>query len=151
VLHVGGAVSDSTAHLILYAHDIDLEAVTAAVGCAPTEAHRRGEVVGKRRPARTGLWSLETPEELSFPEKLEYLIRSTSSDHASWDALAAGHDIQLRCAIFLRAWTEGFELPAVLLAEIGRRHWSFGLSMYSAEGEEIVEAFFRDAPNEDSH
>lgn len=140
-ISVGGPAADSRASLCIYAPDIDLEQVTALVGCAPSEAHRRGEVVGKRPPAPVGLWSLEAPTELSFEEKLKYLVEQTTSDRAAWTILGASHTVQIRCALFLHSWTEGFDLPAVLVAEIGLRGWAFTMAAYSADGDEIVAAF----------
>ena len=37
----------------------------------------------------------------------------------------------------------GFELANDLLARVARRQWSFSLSMYSAEGDKIIDAFLR--------
>ena len=143
-LHLGGPTSDNIVILCIYGDDIDLQAISTMLGCEPTEAHRRGEEIGKRkRPATIGLWSVESPTDLSFEDKLEYLVKSTTPEHKTWDALAATHRIKLNCTIFLHSWTEGFEIPTDLLAEIGNRHWQFGLSMYSAEGEEILESFLR--------
>jgi hypothetical protein len=66
---------------------------------------------------------------------------ATTNDASTWDSLSRIHDIQLRCAFFLHSWTEGVELPADVIAEIGKRHWKFGLSVYSAEVDEIIDAF----------
>ncbi|MBN1364833.1 MAG: DUF4279 domain-containing protein [Syntrophaceae bacterium] len=143
-INVGGPAIDSTASLCIYGKDIDLNAITFKVGIRPTSGVRRGEVIGSRRPPKVGHWFLEAPSELSFEEKIQYLLRSTTNNHSIWAALAADHDIQLRCVIYLHSWSEGFDLPAAVVAEIGNRHWQFGLAMYSAEGEEIVDAFLSD-------
>lgn len=142
-LHVGGPAADSKATLCLYAEDIDIESISTSLGCKPTEAHRRGDVIGRRKPASIGLWSLDAPRDLSFEDKLEYLIKTTSSEHGTWDTLAVTNKIQLRCAMFLHSWTEGFDIPAELIAEIGRRHWQVAFSIYSAEGNEVVDAFLK--------
>jgi hypothetical protein len=140
-ISVGGLISDSTAGLFLYANAIDLDALSSVLGVQPTECIRRGEVVGKRKPAPVGYWNLEAPADLPFEEKLSYLLGSTTNDASTWDSLSRIHDIQLRCAFFLHSWTEGVELPADIIKEIGKRHWKFGLSVYSAEGDEIIDAF----------
>ena len=140
-LAVGGPVADSEVSLCLYADAIDLESISSLLGAKPTQAVRRGDVIGRRRPARIGIWSLDAPKELTFEEKIEHLLRSTTKKRSTWDALAASHSIQLRCVLYLHSWTEGFDLPADILADIGGRHWQFGLAVYSAEGDEILEAF----------
>ncbi len=142
-IEVGGEAADSTATLCIYADDIDLQAISSALRASPTDAHRRGEVVGRRPPASVGLWSLEAPRHLKFSEKLQYLVHETISDAEVWERLVADHRIELRCAIFLHSWNEGFDVPADLMAQIAQRHWQFGLSLYSAEGNEIVDAFLR--------
>ena len=143
-LDFGGRVADSRAGVWLYAEDIDIPKIARLLGCQPTEAHRKGEVVGKGRPASIGLWALEAPLELPFDEKLAYLVKNTTSDKQAWDALATGHTIRLSCAIFLHSWTEGFVIPVDTVAEIGNRHWLFGMSVYSAEGDEVLDAFLKD-------
>jgi hypothetical protein len=140
-ISVGGSIVDSTACLFLYANDIDLDAISSVLGVQPTESVKRGEIIGKRKPAPVGYWSLEAPEDLPFEEKLSYLLGSTTNEASTWDSLYRIHDIQLRGAFFLRSWTEGVELPADVIAEIGKRHWKFGLSVYSAEADEIIDAF----------
>jgi len=140
-LNVGGPVTDSTADLCLNSRDIDIRAISRLLGCEPTEAHQRGEVIGQRGPAPIGLWSLEAPVDLSFSDKLRYLVQTTTSDRRTWDALVVTHSIKLGCAVFLHSWTEDFDIPAELLSEIGSRHWHLELSLYSAEGEEILDAF----------
>lgn len=145
-LSVGGGVNDSTASLCIYSSSIDLRRLTTQVGCEPTHAHRKGEApVPGGSPSRVGLWAVDAPGRLRFDKKIRYLLDVTTSDLKTWRRLAKRHDVQLRCTIFLHSWNEGFELPADTVAEMGARLWKFGLSAYSAEGDEIVGAFLSDA------
>lgn len=143
-LDVGGLPAESQATLCIYSDTLDPESVTRAVNCSPTKARRKGDRYPDRpkiRPAPIGQWFLEAPIELSFVEKIEFLLNSTTDSDNEWRVLAESHRLELRAAIFLRSWTEGFELPNDTLGRISQRKWSFSLSMYSAEGEEIVDAF----------
>jgi hypothetical protein len=145
-LNVGGSPRDSQATLCIYADDLDPEVVTAIVNCAPSMARRKGESYPERpkiRPAAVGQWFLEAPNELSFNDKIRFLLDATSNDGNVWHDLAESHRLELRAVIFLRSWTEGFELPNGTVAEIALRKWSFSLSMYSADGEEVLDAFLR--------
>jgi hypothetical protein len=142
-LYVGGDVSDSMVDLYIYSEDIDIPALSKLLECEPTHAQRKGEVIKKRAPASIGFWCLKSPDNLLLPEKISYLIEKTTCNHAIWDQLNCTHKLELRCAVFLHSWTEGFEVPADITAEIGNRHWKFGMSMYSAEGNEIIEAFLK--------
>src|SRR4051794_24585228 len=87
VIHVGGEVGDLSVTLVLYAQEIDLDAVTAVIRHPPSEAHRRGDPIGRRtkRPAPTGLWSLSAPERLPLYQQVAYLLAQTTSDQAAWD------------------------------------------------------------------
>ena len=142
----GGAVRDSLVELVLYATDIDLDAITAAVGCLPSSALLRGQQVGRRPPAPIGHWSLEAPNDLRFEEKVVFLLSATTADPHTWQQLAQAHKVQLSCAVFLSSWTEGIELPAAVVADLGRRQWALSLAMYSAEGEEVLDAFLSGQP-----
>lgn len=142
--HVGGSPTDSQATLCIYADDLEPVVVTASINCTPSMARRKGECYPQRpkiRPAPVGQWFLEAPDELSFNEKIRFLLDATCSDGNIWQKLAESHRLELRAAIFLRSWTEGFELSNSTLAEIALRKWSFSLSMYSADGEEALDAF----------
>lgn len=154
-LNVGGSPTDSQATLCIYADDLDPEVVTAIVNCVPSKARRKGECYPERtkiRPAPVGQWFLEAPNELSFNDKIRFLLDATCNDGNVWHKLAESHRIELRAAIFLRSWTEGFVLTNSTVAEIAQRKWSFSLSMYSADGEEVLDAFIdRDRKDGDSN
>ena len=149
-LDVGGAPTDSQATLCIYADDLDPDSVTQALRCSPTRARRKGERYSDRpkiRPAPIGQWFLEAPDDLSFVDKIEFLLNSTTDTEDAWCSLAEFHRLELRAAIFLQSWTEGFDLSNDTLARISGRKLLFSLSMYSAEGEEIVDAFLRRSPS----
>jgi hypothetical protein len=144
--NVGGSPTDSKATLCIYSDELDPEFISRTVKCSPTTARRKGERDPERpkiRPAPIGQWFLEAPDELPFLEKIQFLLNSTTDAENEWRTLAASHHLELRGAIFLRSWSEGFELANDTVADISRRKWSISLSMYSAEGEEILDAFLR--------
>ena len=141
--------------LYLYSSDIDIIFISTSLECEPTESHRRGDiieyqriggVIKRRPPASIGLWCLAAPDNLSFSDKLTYLLDKTTHNYQIWDSLASSYDIQLRCSVFLHSWSDGFDIPDTVMVDIGKRHWKFGISMYSAEGNEIVDAFLKKKP-----
>jgi hypothetical protein len=142
-LNLDAPNTETKASLCLYSEDIDVQTITKLLQCNPTEAHHKGDIIKRRPPAPIGIWYLDAPSNLSFPDKLKYLIDATISDQEVWDKLISRYKIELRCAIFLHSWTDGFVFPSNILEEIGKRRWEFGLSVYSAEGEEIVDAFLK--------
>jgi hypothetical protein len=147
-IDVGGNIKDSKVNLVLYERNngIDINEITFLIDCEPTEAHRKGDIYkpgGKAIIAKIGLWKLAAPDELDFVEKIKHLLNKTTKNKNVWEKLLKNYDIQLRCAIFLHSWTEGFDWEIEIIKEIANRCWKFGLSIYSAEGDEIVDAFLR--------
>jgi hypothetical protein len=136
--------TETDASLCIYSENIDIPAISELLGCNPTHCHVRGDKHKLNSPpAKLGAWLLDAPDNLSFLEKINYLIETTTSDHNIWDKLVTSNRIELRCAVFLRSWTDGFTFPPTLLEEMGKRHWQFGISVYSADGDEIVNAFLK--------
>jgi hypothetical protein len=145
-IQAGGDLTDSMASLCIYSTTIDVTALTKTLSCEPTYGYKTGEPIPQSgKPARVGLWTLKAPDHLRFEEKIRYLLDATTSDPAAWRSIARTHDVRLRCATFLHSWSGGFDLPATMVAAIGRRLWQFGLTAYSADGDEIVDAFLADA------
>ncbi|MCA9899730.1 MAG: DUF4279 domain-containing protein [Anaerolineales bacterium] len=145
-ISVGGPSTDSKVTLSIYKDEIDLPALTTLIGCEPTSARRKGEKISgrpKMPPARIGQWFLEAPKELEFAEKVQFLLESTEPNADVWQMIAQSHTIRLSCAIFLHSWTEGFVLSPGIMSGLAAKHWEFSLSMYSAEGDEIVDSFLR--------
>lgn len=146
-ISVGGPSTDSKISLCIYKDDIDLSSLTSLIGCEPTSARRKGGKVTDRpkiAPAPIGQWFLEAPRALPFEEKIQFLLESTESNTDAWQMIAQSHTIRLSCAVFLHSWTEGFVLSPEIISELAARLWEFSLSMYSAEGDEIVDSFLQD-------
>lgn len=147
LISVGGPTIDSKVSLSIYKDDIDLSALTNLIGCEPTSARRKGEkVVGRPKipPAPVGQWFLEAPHELPFEDKIKFLLEATEANSDVWRTIHQSHTIRLVCAVFLHSWTEGFVLSPEITSELATRYWEFSLSMYSAEGDEIVDSFLQD-------
>lgn len=143
LISVGGEPLDSKVSLCIYSPKLDIAAVTELVGCSPSHAHKKGDLSTPKAtiPARIGLWSVETPAGISFVDKIQHLLNITTGKISNWKLIAANHDLQLRCAVFLHSWNECFDLDPRLMIQIAERGWKFGLSIYSAGGDEVVDAF----------
>jgi hypothetical protein len=143
-----GDVGDCDATLCIYADDLDPESVTRLVGCEPTRSRRKGErdpARPKILPARVGQWFLEAPRELAIADKIDFLLNSTTDDLTAWSRLAETHDLQLRIAIYLHSWNEEAYVLNPTLARVAERGWWLSLSIYSAEGNEILDTFLGNA------
>jgi hypothetical protein len=76
-------------------------------------------------------------------KKLRFLLDATTADTRVWAGLAKTHQIELDCALFLESFSERVTLPSGMLREITRRRWTLEITAYSAEVDEILDAFFR--------
>src|SRR5262245_37335155 len=70
------SVGKSAASLRIYGDDLVPEEVTRLLGCTPTRAEQKGQVIrttsGRERTARTGGWHLIAPD--SEPEGLDQQV-----------------------------------------------------------------------------
>jgi hypothetical protein len=143
-LNLDAVGTETEVSLNLYSVSIDIEMLSKVLCCRPTKTQRIGDKVKPHSPpAKIGRWALDAPNEMTLPNKLRFLLKATTSDQAVWDKLSLTHDIQVRCAIFLHSWTDGFDISSEVISDIGKRHWLFGISVYSAEGNEILNAFLK--------
>jgi hypothetical protein len=148
-LNTGGGLRECKVALFMYSPSIDIPQLTKVLGCAPTHAVAKGQLRHPPHgsgPSPVGLWSLEAPKALGFVEKIQYLLEATPKKLTTWRRLSKSHDVRLNCGIFLHSWNEGFDVPAHTVAEIGARGWKLGVDIYSAEGDEIINAFLSRPP-----
>jgi hypothetical protein len=143
-LNLNAIEAETKASLNLYSDNIEIEMLSRVLCCNPTKSHKRGDKIKPSSPpAKTGRWALDAPNRMTLPDQLKFLLKETTSDQVIWDNLSLTHVIRLSCAVFLHSWTDGFDIPSAVIAEIGKRHWQFGISVYSAEGNEILDAFLK--------
>jgi hypothetical protein len=111
----GGPVDEISISLAIYGNQLDPEAVSARLGCAPTHAHRKGE---SRKPgghpSRTGAWLLQVRgvgvrEADTF---VELLLARLPADEAFWSALRQDYTVQIRIGLHMDRWNQGFELSS---------------------------------------
>ena len=113
--------------------ELDPAWVTSKLGIEPTQAHRKGEAVGKRNPARTGVWSLsDTNETRSLEEKLRHLMSLISMDQQGWLVVTRKWRVRAFCGIFLDEWNEGTVISPDILAELAKRRIQLELDVYYA-------------------
>ena len=137
----------SVATLRISGDDLDPDRITEMLGCAPTRAQRKGDVLtsttsGLSRTAKSGMWRLEATDH--EPEDLdgqigELLGRLTPSLDV-WRALSAQYQIDLFCGFFMHETNEGLEVSAESLAALGQRGISLGMDIYSPTREELAGA-----------
>src|SRR5947209_5931615 len=84
-IKVGGYVDRTSACLRFFDDDLDPEQVTRLLGCQPTHASRKGDLLPSKRYqkiAHTGSWRLQTPEgdSRTLEEQIASLLDRVSDD-----------------------------------------------------------------------
>ena len=130
------SVGKSAAALRIYGDDLIPDEVTKVLGCVPTSAERKGQIIrsssGRERTARTGGWDLTAPD--SKPENLDqqvsWLLDQLTDDLSVWCALAERYRIDLFCGLFMHTSDEGLTLAPKTLVALGVRGIELGLCLY---------------------
>lgn len=111
--------------------------MTSKLGVEPTQAHRKGEAVGKRSPAQTGVWSLsDTNETGSLEDKLLHLLSRIRIDEQDWLVVTRKWQVRALCGVFMDDWNEGTVISPDVLAELARRRIQLDLDVYSVSDPE---------------
>lgn len=139
---VAGDVDRITVSVRAGGDDLDPEAVTRALGVAPTFAARKGE---RRRSGggevvqRTGVWYVAfggAPQEWTLGEAIDALLDRLPDDLAVWDALAARYRLDLFCGLHLEDWNRGITLGPALLRRLADRHLEISFDIYYVGSDE---------------
>jgi hypothetical protein len=135
---VGGSVDELRVTLALYGDELDPDEITAALGCQPTSAHRRGETrIGKKTGLVTvykqGAWllSAEGRAPRTADEITSEVLARVSGDEAVWSDLAGRYDVQLRYGVFLEAWNRGFSLGRAVVQRAALLRASLEFDIYA--------------------
>jgi Domain of unknown function (DUF4279) len=127
----------SVASLRILGDDLVPDEVTQLLGCEPTQAWFKGQVLigkntGRERIVRTGAWCIEasecTPDDLNG-QVFEILGR-LNSDLDVWASLASRFRVDLFCGLFMSKSSEGFTLSPQALLALGSRRIEFDLCLY---------------------
>src|SRR5436305_413966 len=103
-----GALDRSVATLRLFGDALVPDEISALLGAAPTNAHRKGEelvgrATGNVRIAKTGMWRLSASDRK--PEDLEAqvfeILGQLSQDLNVWKALSSQYELDFFCGLFM--------------------------------------------------
>ncbi len=130
---VGGLPDEVRVSLCVYGDDLDPSHVTRLLGCAPTDAHRKGELNRGGRPYRSGAWILT--EEGHAPEDPDALTRRLlmrlPSDEETWGKLGADLRVELRFGVLFEGWNRGFHLSPEVIAQIAVMAATVSFDLYA--------------------
>jgi hypothetical protein len=125
-------VSRTRASLRISGDDLEPAALTGALECQPTKAHRKGDVVNGRSKT-FGLWLLEaSPQEPGdLNGQIREVLAKTTPNIAVWVQLRQRFRVDLFCGIFLDREIEGLSIDASLLEALGSRGIELSLDIYA--------------------
>ncbi|MDQ1835561.1 DUF4279 domain-containing protein [Massilia scottii] len=131
-----GNFDRSAACLRLFGDDLDPEGISARLGCRPSVAEIRGEVIrypsGRERTAGCGQWRLETdrrqPEDLVG--QIEWLLGQVTEDLDVWKRLGETCEIDIFCGLFMASGNDGVSLPPSIMLMLGQRGIALDVDVY---------------------
>lgn len=130
-----GSVAKSAATLRIFGDDLDQEEITKLLGCEPTNAGKKGEVIlasDPERTYRTVRWILKAadrePEDLDG--QVSWLLDQLSDDLTVWRSLTTRFRVDLFCGLFMNSGDEGLTLAPHTLVALGSRGIPLGLCLY---------------------
>ncbi|EKS9800695.1 MULTISPECIES: DUF4279 domain-containing protein [Burkholderia] len=125
------------ASLRIIGDDLVPSEITRLLGCAPTDAHAKGEALvsrktGQRRIARFGKWSLRAAsrEPGNLDAQIAELVTAMTDDLNVWLAITTRYKADIFCGLFMGRWNDGDSISAASLLALGSRGISLDLDMY---------------------
>jgi Domain of unknown function (DUF4279) len=112
--------------------------VTRLLGCNPTRAHAKGELIkgkrtGREHAARTGVWCLAATNcEQGLGPQILKILNCLKPGPTAWADLASRYRVDLFCGVFLRRYNDGLSIGPDALAALAVRGIELSLDIYSA-------------------
>jgi hypothetical protein len=133
VVEAGGLVDKSRLTLGVHGETVDPDEISRLLGCAPTSAHRRGDLRRSGPPWPKGAWLLSVEAESpAGPDELAHLLLGRlPADEALWADLRGRFRVQLMFGIFTERWNRGFELSANAVRLINALGIGVGVDIYA--------------------
>jgi hypothetical protein len=141
-------IAETTICLRYFGDDLVPDALTSALGKAPTTFRTKGDIItikatGRVRAAESGSWlySVERRESGDLDGQIKELFSALTADLSVWRALAAKYKPDLFVGLFLKESYEGIEISAECLDILSSRGVSLGLCIY---GPSVTQTSVRD-------
>jgi Domain of unknown function (DUF4279) len=139
IADVGGMVDETRVSLAIYGDDLDPEAVSAMLACAPSRCHRKGDRLRQTSPPSSmGAWILTVEGRAPHgpTELIKELLGRFPSDPAFWRPLIEQYRVSVRVGIHTAGWNRGFDITAEAVAALARTGSKLGFDLYFYGDEE---------------
>jgi len=136
---VGGPINRVQVSLRVMGDTLDPAAASRLLGCLPTTARMKGDVVPDpryHRVASTGLWMLEgsLPEESDLEDQVRALLSRATDDLEAWEQVGRDSAVDIYCGLFLDDINRGLDLSQELIQMLGVRGIGLGFDIYCPLG-----------------
>ena len=136
LIHFGGPIDRACVSLRYFGDSLVPEELTRLLGCQPTEARRKGDVIPDKhyhRVASTGSWRLagSKPETTDIEDQIVALLTPVTSDLQVWQRLTRELDADIFCGLFLDQENRGFFLSPRVTQMLSDRGIGIGFDIYS--------------------
>ena len=136
-IDAGGPVEELRVALAVYGDDLEPQEVTELLGRRPSKSFRRGYVAGPRSPEmQHGAWFLEQ-EAVGTEDPgrvIGQLLSLLPSSRQIWVQLNSRYKVQLRIAVHLNGWNNGFSFDAHTAERIAATGAEVIFDIYSRDG-----------------
>src|SRR5579864_6092955 len=111
--------------------------ITCVLGCAPTHARRKGDIIrgkttGRESIAPAGTWQLEADarDRADLDGQIAHILDRLTTDPEVWARLSQAFRIDLFCGLFMERANEGVALSPSTLAALGSRGIELSFDIY---------------------
>lgn len=119
--------------------------ITRLLGCAPTHARCKGDVIrgkttGRERIAPTGTWQLEAEarDPADLDRQVKEILDRVKPDPEVWARLSQAFRLDLFCGLFMDRSNEGLALSPSTLAALGSRGIELSFDVYGPVEEDTI-------------
>ncbi|MDA0865761.1 MAG: DUF4279 domain-containing protein [Cyanobacteria bacterium] len=139
VLIVGGAVAKTSITLAIYGDDLIPEEISQLLGYE-AKYIRRGERRNPRAsPYKKSAWLFNQKGEapITAEEIIREILSKILTDSGIWKELASRYDVQVRIAIHMKNWNQGFDLSAETIQQIAGLGAKMVFDIYAYVDDEV--------------
>ena len=135
---------DTSVSLCFYGDDLDPDALTRALGVAPSQSGRKGEVfvgeAGRSRVVKTGYWRLQSENNLSgdMDTQIAAMLAQMTDSDVVWRDLSQRYDGRIFFGWFLTSGNDMADISAQTLQACAARGLAFCFDVYDFTDESAV-------------
>ena len=120
LIRLDGHIDEVTVSLRIFGEDLDPTEITNLLGCKPSSARRKGEIIPDKRyhrVAKIGSWHLEgdASSSTTLEEQIRELLNKVTAELAVWKNLASRFKVDIFCGVFFKNFNCKFELSPELM------------------------------------